>query len=1013
MHWGRTTRWLIATLIPLFLSLVLLSLAHAQGEAIAGSVTLLGWTAEGDAIILASPQRHLYVRLDGTLRPSAAPFRDDLAPLPATDAGPIPDRLARSLGGPGWILGRPHPSPDGRWLVVERAPSGSETMGQSELWLADSEGTPIRRIDGDGAHAPRWSPDGRAIAYLNGDAVWLYRLGEPTVRRIARLPAHTAAEPSGRPLAASSIYTPPETIRVLHHPDNHCRNRPVWAVDEIPFEEYVRRVVPAEVPASWPQAVLRAQAIAARTYAWYQVLRGRADFDVTDWTDFQVMCDATYPASDAAVAATQGQYLAYAGRPILAQYSADNGHPTVSGGPPYLSAVPDPVSLGYTRRGHGHGLSQWGAYRWATQYGWDALQILAHYYTGVEIRNAGIHAPVLLGVTAPWNGWFYNGSGVRLSANATPSEVITRVVFWADGRMIGEDNDPADGWNTTVDLASLAAETTITVSAETAAGIITGENALRLGVDWDRPQGTAILLPPTGPPPTITLGLQGGDTGQAGFQGIGISAGWLWEGETFEGAPGGPITDTEASAGRARWVAAGARSGVWTSPPIRSLPVGRIYRALFRLRSGAPLTPATIARLEVTANAGARLLGLAEVRGIHLQEPDRYQDVPVDFWYDQPSPDGLRLLVRFTGASDLALDRVLVIGYPTLKPPQGEWPLPDGARAGRLTVVASDQAGNASDPRPVSLSFEEMPGPGSWEGTGPNYWITDTTSPNVRITVRARGGFEPAGSACRASEDQGITWGTWMTATADAAAGAITPVTLTCRPAYPREGEGLWVQFRAEDVHGRTGESPPLPVKVDTRPPTVTLQIDGEIGDNGWFVGPVTVTLDVTDAASGVRAVTWRLDEQPWQEWSTPIVVDQPGILSLQVRALDIAGLETRKTLALSIDLEPPRAALLLPHRTTEARFPVHWRGADDASGIASYDVQVRQEGAETWRDWLVSTTERTEQFAGLPRTTYEFRVRARDLAGRVGAWSPPAQITVAARRTYLPTMFRSPAAAE
>ena len=46
--------------------------------------------------------------------------------------------------------------------------------------------------------------------------------------------------------------TYPATIRVAHHPENNCRNVPDWQVDVIPFEEYVARSVPAEIPISWP-----------------------------------------------------------------------------------------------------------------------------------------------------------------------------------------------------------------------------------------------------------------------------------------------------------------------------------------------------------------------------------------------------------------------------------------------------------------------------------------------------------------------------------------------------------------------------------------------------------------------------------------------------------------------------------------------------------------------------------------------------------------------------------------
>ncbi|MCD6290327.1 MAG: SpoIID/LytB domain-containing protein, partial [Anaerolineae bacterium] len=1004
MNRDRLLAWMITALIPLLLSLPIVPYVQAhpisQNSASRPGPTpalSLGWTVDG-TLILATPGRVFQLEANGTWRPTpASPGSGLHLTTTAATSSSSQRRLARLLGGPGWVLGSPQLSPDGKWLVVERAPTGSETMGYSELWLADRAGNSLRRIAQEGAHAPAWSPDGRKIAYLRGNTVWLYDMANSQAHPLASPPIRRFADSSttrsgwrAHRLASPPSLTPPATIRVLHRPDNPCRDRPAWAIDEIPFEEYLRHVVPAEVPAWWPKAVLRAQAIAARTYAWYQVLQGHPDFDVTDWTDYQVMCDATYPATDAAVAATQGEYLSYNGLPILAQYGAENGHPTQSGGLPYLSAVPDPVSLGHPRRGHGHGLSQWGAYRWATRYDWDALQILAHYYTGVQIRRANESSPFVLGITAPWNGWFYGGSGAWLTANATPSEEITRVVFWANGRKVAEDEDPSDGWGTALSLSDIGPSVALTVSADTISGTITGENVLRLGIDQVAPRGTATLLPPTEPPPTITLGLDGSDTGSSGFQGIGISADWLWEGEGFSGSPGTPITDANASGGLTWWAQGNGQSGMWTSPPTQELSVGHIYRALFRLRTREPLTTAVIARLEVSADNGARLLGLADVRGLDFRAPDQYQDIPVDFWYDALSPDGLRFRVRFTGAADLALDRVLVVSYPTLQPPQDVWPLPSGARAGRLTAVAFDRAGNASTPGPVALPPAGSSGPGAWQNSGPLQWITDTTRPNVYITVSAPGGFEPAGAACRVSGDRCVTWSDWVPAEANASAGAITSVMLSCRPPYPREGEMLTIQFRAEDVHGRTGSSPPFAVRVDTHPPTITLHLDGRPGENGWFLGPVTATLTATDTASGLREMMWRIGDDAWHAYTSPIVIGRPGTTAVQARAVDQAGLESRKAITILTDMQAPTTTISATTRVLTPPILAHWRGVDDASGIASYDVQVRRDGETEWMNWLTGTTQEEKGYRGVHGGGYSFRARAHDVAGRVGPWSPP-----------------------
>ena len=79
---------------------------------------------------------------------------------------------------------------------------------------------------------------------------------------------------------------------------------------------YVRGVVGAEMPASWPLAALEAQAVASRTYALTDHAGG-ARFDVYADTRSQVYLGtkAQTPQTNAAVAATAGQVVTYAGSP--------------------------------------------------------------------------------------------------------------------------------------------------------------------------------------------------------------------------------------------------------------------------------------------------------------------------------------------------------------------------------------------------------------------------------------------------------------------------------------------------------------------------------------------------------------------------------------------------------------------------------------------------------------------------------------------------------------------------
>lgn len=116
-------------------------------------------------------------------------------------------------------------------------------------------------------------------------------------------------------------------------------------VNVLPLETYLRGVVPAETYAStWHQQALRAQAVAARSYAVHERAdRRAAAYDLCDTAACQAYggAAAEYPTTDRAVRATARQVLTYRGRAAFTQFTASSGGWTVDGGAPYLPARRD------------------------------------------------------------------------------------------------------------------------------------------------------------------------------------------------------------------------------------------------------------------------------------------------------------------------------------------------------------------------------------------------------------------------------------------------------------------------------------------------------------------------------------------------------------------------------------------------------------------------------------------------------------------------------------------------
>ena len=219
----------------------------------------------------------------------------------------------------------------------------------------------------------------------------------------------------------------------------------------------------------------------------------------------------------------------------------------------------------------------------------------------------------------------------------------------------------------------------------------------------------------------------------------------------------------------------------------------------------------------------------------------------------------------------------------------------------------------------------------------------------------------------------------------------------------PREGRFdlyLWLEDNAGNADYRHALRLAQAIWYDGTPPHIAVQLDGERGSNGWFTGPISVSLQARDTVSGLNQVWARIDDgRPFTD-TTTFVWKAQGEHTLRIWASDKAGnIQAAEPVSLNIDSSPPMAYLRpLPSYTTQYRpifgdnvlFHVNWGGVDPApgSGIASYDVQVREGWRGNWLIWQVGTTETGGDYFGQLGHTYFFRVRAKDRAGHVQPFS-------------------------
>ena len=123
------------------------------------------------------------------------------------------------------------------------------------------------------------------------------------------------------------------------------------AINILGLEQYLQGVVAREMPSSWPEEALKAQSVAARSYALAHRLSGKP-FDLYSDVRSQVYggIEGEHPRTTAAVQATKGEVLLWEGKPIDALFHSTSGGATLDAAEvfgkavPYLLGVEDPHS---------------------------------------------------------------------------------------------------------------------------------------------------------------------------------------------------------------------------------------------------------------------------------------------------------------------------------------------------------------------------------------------------------------------------------------------------------------------------------------------------------------------------------------------------------------------------------------------------------------------------------------------------------------------------------------------
>jgi major membrane immunogen (membrane-anchored lipoprotein) len=152
------------------------------------------------------------------------------------------------------------------------------------------------------------------------------------------------------------------------------------------------------------------------------------------------------------------------------------------------------------------------------------------------------------------------------------------------------------------------------------------------------------------------------------------------------------------------------------------------------------------------------------------------------------------------------------------------------------------------------------------------------------------------------------------------------------------------IDIKIYDVAGNVA-SQTLEIKVDTTPPIISTSVSGTKGLADWYVSQTTIGISAHDEVSGVDHIEYDQDSGGWQNGIS--ITSDDGVNTIVIRAFDLAGNISSKSLEIKVDTTAPTLTPLVPtpdglnNWFISAPVPVSVNGSDSGSGLASVALSV------------------------------------------------------------------------
>jgi len=201
------------------------------------------------------------------------------------------------------------------------------------------------------------------------------------------------------------------------------------------------------------------------------------------------------------------------------------------------------------------------------------------------------------------------------------------------------------------------------------------------------------------------------------------------------------------------------------------------------------------------------------------------------------------------------------------------------------------------------------------------------------------------------------------------------------------------VEYYSIDKAGNQEKPQSESFKIDTQPPTTSISVSGDKGENDWYISDVTVDCNASDTVSGVKECLIKVDDGSWR--TPPVKIKDEGEHTVAYYATDKAGNKSEEqSEKIKLDKNPPEFDnwTHIPDELnveTEGDFTIQVTIRDAISGVSGtpqlrYKINGDYTDYENMskdgeNDWIFKILEDWKTLGG---KTIKYKIKASDSAG-------------------------------